>query len=134
MRPLGFPKSSHLLKRPDFRRVYDTGTRYSSRLLSAFLLDNRDETRPHAARVGFTVPKALGKAVVRNRIRRRTREAVRLDYAAIGPTWDIVIHPRRAALDAPFEELRREVRRLLAKCENQEKTDAIRRDPGASGV
>lgn len=134
MRPLGFPKDSRLLKRADFRRVYDNGIRHSSRLLSAFLFDNPDAARPQRARVGFTVPKALGKAVVRNRIRRRTREAVRIDYPAIGPRWDIVIHPRRNVLDATFDELRREVRRLLAKCENQEKTDAIRRDPRAPGV
>jgi ribonuclease P protein component len=111
-----FPKSSHLLKRADFRRVYDNGTRYSSRLLSAFILNNPDPARPQGARIGFTVPKAIGKAVVRNRIRRRTREAVRLDYASIGPTWDVVIHPRRNVLDAPFDELRREVRKLIQRC------------------
>ena len=129
-----FPKSSRLLKRADFRRVYDTGTRYSSRLLSAFLLNNRDPSRPPHARIGFTVPKAIGKAVVRNRIRRRTREAIRLDYQLIQPHWDLVIHPRRLILDAPFSELRQEVRKLLARCENQDKTDAIRRDPRASDV
>ena len=111
-----FPKSSRLLKRAEFRRVYDNGTRYSSRLLSAFILNNSDPERPRQARIGFTVPKALGKAVVRNRIRRRTREAIRLDYAEIGPCLDIVIHPRRNVLDATFDELRREVRKLIDRC------------------
>ena len=111
-----FPKSHRLLKRVDFRRVYDTGSRYSSRLLSAFLLDNKDDSRPAHARVGFTVPKAIGKAVIRNRVRRRTREAIRLDYALIGATWDIVVHPRRNILDAPFDELRQEVRKLINRC------------------
>jgi ribonuclease P protein component len=131
---LGFPKSKRLLKRADFLRVYDHGSRHSSRLLSAFLFRNPDPRRPPEARIGLTVPKALGKAVVRNRIRRRTREAVRLEYAAIGSQWDIVIHPRRTVIEARFDELRREVRKLAAKCENQSYTDAIPRDPGARGI
>jgi ribonuclease P protein component len=113
---LDFPKSSRLLKRVDFRRVYDNGSRYSSRLLSAFLLNNEDAGRPAHARIGFTVPKAIGKSVIRNRVRRRTREAIRLDYGLIGPTWDIVVHPRRNILDAPFDELRQEVRKLINRC------------------
>lgn len=104
------------MKRADFRYVYDNGVRYSSRLLSAFLLDNRKPERPEGARVGFTVPKAIGKAVVRNRVRRRTREAIRMQFSDIGPTWDLVIHPRRNVLDAPFEDVVREVRKLISRC------------------
>ena len=54
---------------------------------------------PH---IGFTVPRALGKAVVRNRIRRRVREAVRLYLDRLNPQWSIVINPRRKAFDAPM--------------------------------
>ncbi len=116
MRPLAFPKTSHLLKRADFVRVYDHGTRYSSRLLSAFLYRNDDPLRPQRARIGFTVPKALGKANVRNLIRRRTREALRLDYSALPAYLDLVVHPRRLAAEAQFDELRQEVRRLIERC------------------
>lgn len=111
-----YPKSSRLLKRADFRRVYDNGTRYSSRLLSAFLLKHTDPDLHPQARIGFTVPKAIGKAVIRNRIRRRTREAIRLDYGRIGACWDIVIHPRQNVLDATFDEVCREVRKLIDRC------------------
>jgi len=95
--------------------VYDTGSRFSSRLLAAFILQNEDPARAPVARIGFTLPKAIGKAVIRNRIRRRTREAIRLEYSAIGSRWDIVIHPRRNVLQASFEELQGDVRRLVAK-------------------
>jgi ribonuclease P protein component len=61
------------------------------------------------------VPKALGNSVVRNRLRRRTREAVRLHLHQLEP-WDIVINPRRAGLTAPFEALSREVERLFSLC------------------
>jgi ribonuclease P protein component len=68
---------------------------------------------PH---IGFTVPRAIGKAVVRNRIRRRVREAVRFHLDRLNPQWSIVINPRRKAFDAPIAELRREVERLFLRC------------------
>ena len=67
-------------------------------------------------RVGFTTPRALGKAVVRNRIRRRTREAARLELAQLSPEWSIVFNPRRKTLDCLFSELQAEVRRLFLVC------------------
>ena len=65
---------------------------------------------------GFTTPRALGKAVVRNRLRRRVREAVRIERSAFGASWMVVFNPRRAAADAPFEELRREVAKVASRC------------------
>ena len=67
-------------------------------------------------RIGFTTPRALGKAVARNRIRRRVREAVRLQLERLNPQWSIVINPRRKALEASTEEIRREVERLFLRC------------------
>ena len=111
-----FPKSSRILRRSDFRRVYDEGSRFSGPLFSAFYLRNDDPGRPPGARVGFTVPRAIGKAVKRNRIRRRVREAVRAVLPVAGPRWDIVINPRRSAADAPFEAIRAEIRKLVERC------------------
>jgi len=66
--------------------------------------------------VGFTTPKALGKSVARNRIKRRMREAVRLELAQLSPEWSIVFNPRRKAQNCLFTELQAEVRRLFMVC------------------
>jgi ribonuclease P protein component len=54
--------------------------------------------------------------VVRNRIKRRLREAVRFQLDRLNPQWSIVINPRRKAFDAPLPELQREVERLFLRC------------------
>lgn len=68
------------------------------------------------ARIGFTLPRAVGKSVVRNRIKRRLREAVRLRLEQLNPQWDIVLNPRRRAQNAPFAELLKEVEKLFQWC------------------
>ena len=55
----------------------------------------------------------MGKAVVRNRIKRRMREAVRLSLAGLTPGWDVVFNPRRGVLDAGFDRLMGEIGRLF---------------------
>jgi ribonuclease P protein component len=108
----GFPKSVRLLRSSDFRKVYDNGVRYSCPLFAAFCLADPGVGRA----VGFTTPKALGKAVKRNRIRRRVREAARLELASLSEGWSIVFNPRRKVLDCIFTDLQREVKRLFIRC------------------
>jgi ribonuclease P protein component len=103
---LSFPKMARLLKHADFERVYERGRRHFAAHLTAFYL-RREEGG--GARVGFTVSRALGGAVTRNRIRRRLREAVRLNLAALAPGYDVVINPKRSAERAEFSRLREEV-------------------------
>jgi ribonuclease P protein component len=112
-RNLSLPKSSRILRSSDFRKVYDGGFRFSTQYFAAFCLRRAE---PGGSRIGFTVPRALGKAVTRNRLRRRVREAVRLQFQQLETQWDIVINPRRSALTAPFEALSREVSRLFSRC------------------
>ncbi len=62
------------------------------------------------------MPKSLGGSVIRNRLRRRVREAVRLSLEQVAPEWAVVVQVRRAVLNAPFMELQREVARIFARC------------------
>ena len=116
--PHGFPKRVRLLRSRDFRRVYNEGTRVAGPFFAAFFLREPGvaSAGPGGPRVGFTVPRALGKAVVRNRIKRRVREAVRFHLNELSPQWSIVINPRRKALDAPMPELEREIQKLFLRC------------------
>jgi len=68
--------------------------------------------------VGFTVPRALGRAVIRNRIRRRLREVVRRKMGALDQGWEIVFNPRRSVLTAGVADLEREVQRLIERCKD----------------
>jgi ribonuclease P protein component len=105
----------------DFRRVYDNGSRFSCPYFVAFLFrqsagPSPESVRPDGPRIGFTIPRAVGKAVIRNRIRRRIREQLRVRLALIDPALDIVLNPRRAAAEAPLAELTRQLERLIERC------------------
>jgi len=108
---VGFSREARLRKHADFDKVYRNGRRLFSAHLTIFFL--RRESG--GTRVGFTVPRTLGGAVERNRIRRRMREAVRLSPNDAGSGADVVIHPKKSALAANFSELCREVTRALER-------------------
>lgn len=77
-----------------------------------FLLEIRDRGDDAPPRLGITVTRKVGNAVIRNRVRRRLREAVRVhaaDDMAAGN--DYVIVGRRDVLDAPFDTLKGELSR-----------------------
>lgn len=83
-----------------FRRLYRTNGIADS-FLVLYARKNRTETN----RVGITVSKKLGHAVVRNRTRRRLREIYRLHEAQFLPGYDIVVVARTRAVEAPFDKL-----------------------------
>jgi len=112
----GFPKSARILRAADFRKVYSEGIRFASPYFAAYCLRATRCEGESGPRLGFTVPRAFGKAVKRNRVKRRLRELLRVRLPEIAPQWDIVINPRRVALGATPEELRRELDRLVAQC------------------
>lgn len=83
-----------------FRRLYATSG-HANGFLVLYARRNRTGTN----RVGITVSKKLGGAVVRNRVRRRLREVYRLNEGRFLPGWDIVVVARSRAVHADFSEL-----------------------------
>ena len=96
--------------------MYDHGTRVSGPLFAAFCLSRPDDFKESRARLGLTVPRAIGGSVDRNRIKRRLREAFRLHRAELDPQWDIVLNPRRTVLAAPFGDLERALTKVIDRC------------------
>ena len=92
--------SSSLKLNHIFRRLYHTNGQADG-FLVLYARKNRTETN----RVGITVGKKLGKAHIRNRIRRRIREVYRLNEDRFAPGWDIVVVARSRCIDADFQKL-----------------------------
>lgn len=106
-----FPRSRRLLRHADFDRVYKNGRRHFAKHMTVFFVRREgaeDEPAPQM-RVGFTVRRVLGGAVERNRMKRRLREAVRLQETATQGAVDVVINPKASLLTADFEEIKEEV-------------------------
>ena len=93
-----------------FRRLY-RGSGFAGPYVVLYARKNRTGEN----RVGITVSKKLGKAHVRNRIRRRLREVYRLNEGRFLPGWDIVVVARSRAVDAPFAKLTRSYLDLAKK-------------------
>jgi ribonuclease P protein component len=108
---LGFPRGSRLLRRVEYDAVYREGRRKSSREFTVFVRANGLDV----SRFGWSIKKALGTAVRRNRIRRRLREILRLHRQEIATGWDIVIHPRISAMTAESAPLMEDLLKILPR-------------------
>lgn len=102
-------KQLRLRRRKDFDSVLSQGQTLSHSLLVLRYLPNEHTHN----RFGFITSKRLGNAVVRNRVRRRLREAVRSLETA--PGWDVVLAARAAAAGADFHDLKSAIAQLFAR-------------------
>ena len=99
-----------MLSRPkDFAAVQGSGLSKSNTLFTARFLRTDLET----TRFGLSTGRKLGGAVVRNRVRRRLREALRVMAPSFQPGWDVLIIARPAIVEADHETLVGALRRLL---------------------
>jgi ribonuclease P protein component len=95
-----------LRRRADFKAVA-AGRRVASQgfVLQALKAGNDAKAGHRSPRIGFTVTKKVGNAVVRNRIRRRLREAARMAASHAEAGTDYVVVARQSALTLQFERL-----------------------------
>ncbi len=98
------------------RRDFLAAARAERAGVTSFLLQGRDRRDEEDPRLGFTVTKKNGNAVVRNRIRRRLREAARQVMPQAGRKgFDYVLVARSHCLHAPFQDLVRDMERAVAR-------------------
>jgi ribonuclease P protein component len=88
-----FPKTVRILKRYEFLEFYASGKALHS---PGFILVYK-RGRSGGSRIGITVSRKVGHAVVRNRVKRRVREYYRLHYVAVPRAWDIHVIARKPA-------------------------------------
>ena len=114
VRPEALPKEKRLAKRREFVRVYETGRKVFSRYAVLFFSANG---LPFS-RIGITATKKLGKANVRNRLKRWTREVYRRQREPLGidaRSLDIVVNVKPNAADSTFEDYSRDLIRALGR-------------------
>jgi ribonuclease P protein component len=113
-RPQGLPKEKRLAKRREFVRVYETGRKLFSRYAVLFFAAN---DLPHS-RIGITATKKTGKANVRNRLKRWTREVYRRQREPLDldrHSLDIVVNVKANAAEASFDDYSRDLSRVLQR-------------------
>ena len=106
---VGIRRAQRLKHRSEFAAVY----RHGKPFRSEFVVLRALRTDGPLSRFGFTTGRALGGAVVRNRVKRRLREIVRALPVAEG--WDIVLNARSGCVGADFRVLKKGIDELMRK-------------------
>ena len=98
-----------LKKNYEFHRLYSKG----QSAVTPYLVVYARKTKKRTNRIGITVSTKLGKAVVRNRVRRRIREIYRLSEERFTPGTEIVVVARVRAVKASYQQLEKA---MLSAC------------------
>jgi len=110
----------------DFQRVRHEGKTWVHRLIVMSAAPNQRD----CSRFGFAVSKRVGKAVVRNRVRRRMREVVRLKRHTIHSGWDLVFVARPLAAQATYVQIEQAVDDLIKRAGLRREIDERDRSDG----
>lgn len=124
-------KTQRLHKHADYGLVYSASRKHASPSLSFFYRERAgvpaaslpsDRSSP---RVGITVPRSVGGAVLRNRIKRRVRLAARAVIGMLPATADVVLHPRPAVAVMPYADLVHEMTEVFRRIEQRVAAGAV---------
>ena len=98
-----FGKEERLTKTHQFKRVYNQGKSVANNLVVLYVLKKSNDQQ---RRVGFSVSKKIGKAVVRNKVKRRLKEVYRRHKNRLISGIDLVVIARQGIDQATYEEIK----------------------------
>lgn len=98
-------------RRSEFQKIYREGRSHANRIAVLYVLKGGGDS----ARVAIAAGRKLGNAVVRNRAKRRLREAIRLLWVGVRPGVRLVVIARAGMIEAPFPVIVEKLRELLER-------------------
>ncbi len=102
-------------KNKDFRRTYAKGASAADKSMVLYVYSKRGRDGDQEKRFGFSVSKKIGKAVVRNRVKRLLKEACRQNLNFFPDGKDYIIVAKKEVVDEDFHSISRKLLRLLHK-------------------
>ncbi len=105
-------KEHRLTKREDFNKVYRYGKSTANQQFAVYYLARPDQ---ETFRLGVSVSKKIGNAVVRNRLRRMMKEIVRLNADSIASNFDFVVIARKPVAGMEYADMERSLKHVLKK-------------------
>lgn len=109
MKGVFMEKRFRIRKNREFQHVYKNGKNYWNRNIILYAMKNNlNETR-----VGFTISKKIGNSVIRNKTKRRMREAYLRSIPDLKTGYDLIFIPKKHIVDISFEELEKSIRHIL---------------------
>jgi ribonuclease P protein component len=112
---VGLPQANRLKHRRDFEAVYKRGKRYGDSHLTLISLTS-EEAQLSESKFGISISLKVSKrAVIRNRLKRQIRAALRSLLGEITPGWRVIIIVKPKAIECKYEHFLRELKELLIK-------------------
>lgn len=112
-----FRKSDRLRKTAEFQRVYAGRNSVSDPILIVYGLVKEEP----GSRLGLSVSRKVGNAVIRNRWKRLIREVFRLHRHEFSGDWDLIVIPKPGAAIPHFEQLRISLQKLVLRLDKRKR-------------
>ncbi|GIP40646.1 ribonuclease P protein component [Paenibacillus sp. J31TS4] len=112
-------KENRLAKREDFQKVYRRGKSFANHQFVVYRLEQRE---PAPLRLGVSVSKKVGNAVVRNRLRRTVKEIVRLNLDRLEANVDVIVIARKPVAEMEYAGIQSSLLHVLKRAGLLKKT------------
>ena len=119
----GFPRHYRIVRGADYRSVYGAGQKHHS---GSFVLFGKENHLGYH-RLGITVSRKVGSAVIRNRTKRLFREIFRKSVTALPDSLDFVVNAKRECAAAVYRDLREEFLSAVARLGRQIEVEKLRK-------